>query len=274
MSNDEDDNDFICCVHGNCSCNSLDIALASLTSNVLINITTDVMLFSLNKVSGIVNVSVIGYNNPTVNCIDIGGMHFTYSHNLIFKGITLSGWGVRLNHRIEPGLHLSYSSNNLILNCVFQYSIGSAVVLLISKTVIISSCRFSNNEVACIHVINQIVYFTGKILFTNNEAGRTGGIYISNHSTITFSKSSDITFQNSGRFRYGVLLTNDSAISFDQNSNTIFNDNNARGSIISSKFNSSITFAASCKVTLILIAIQVLPYLLLVTLKLHLWEAQ
>ena len=33
-----------CCVYGNCSCNSLDHALANLTSNVLITITTDVTL--------------------------------------------------------------------------------------------------------------------------------------------------------------------------------------------------------------------------------------
>ena len=30
-----------CCVHGNCSCNSLDHVLANLASNVLINIMTD-----------------------------------------------------------------------------------------------------------------------------------------------------------------------------------------------------------------------------------------
>ena len=249
LSSNEDDNDFICCVYGNCSCNSLDIALASLTSNVLINIKTDVMLFSLIKVSDIVNVSIIGYNNPSVNCIDIGGMHFTYSHNLIFKGITLSGCGVRLNYLIEPGLHLSYSSNIIIQNCVFQYSIGPAVVLLISKNVTVSSCSLFNNEVACIHVINQIVYFTGKILFTNNKVGHNDGIYISNHSTVIFNESSDVKFQNSDRFIYGILLKNNATILFDQKSTAIFNDNNASRSIISANLNSSITFAASCKVT-------------------------
>ena len=33
-----------CCVYGNCTCNSLDYALANLTSNVLINITTPHLL--------------------------------------------------------------------------------------------------------------------------------------------------------------------------------------------------------------------------------------
>ena len=44
FTNAEDDNSHVCCVYGNCTCNSLDHALANLTSNVLINITTDVML--------------------------------------------------------------------------------------------------------------------------------------------------------------------------------------------------------------------------------------
>ena len=72
---------FTCCVYGNCSCNSLDYALTHLTSNVLINITTDVTLSSLAKVSDLENVSIIGHNNPTVNCRKVGGMHFIFCHN-------------------------------------------------------------------------------------------------------------------------------------------------------------------------------------------------
>ena len=52
--------------------NSLDHALANLTSNVLINITTDVTLSSLVRVSNLENVSLIGHNNPTVNCTVFG----------------------------------------------------------------------------------------------------------------------------------------------------------------------------------------------------------
>ena len=36
----------LCCIYGNCSCLSLYSALSNLTSNVLINITTDVELYS------------------------------------------------------------------------------------------------------------------------------------------------------------------------------------------------------------------------------------
>ena len=71
LPNNEGDSNSTCCVHGDCSCNSLDVALASLPNNVLISIMTDVTLFSLIKVSYLENVSIIGYNNPTVNCRNI-----------------------------------------------------------------------------------------------------------------------------------------------------------------------------------------------------------
>ena len=66
ISDDEDlstsgdgDSNLMCCVYGNCSCNSLDHALANLASNVLINITTDVMFTTLINASNLENVSII-----------------------------------------------------------------------------------------------------------------------------------------------------------------------------------------------------------------------
>ena len=108
FSDDEDfftsgDGDFFtCCVYGNCSCNSLDYALSHLTSNVLINITTDVTLSSLAKVSDLENVSIIGHNNPNVNCRNVGGIQYTFCHNCIIKNIIWDGCGTKA----EPGLKL------------------------------------------------------------------------------------------------------------------------------------------------------------------------
>ena len=89
--NGEGNNSHICCVYGKCTCNSLDHVLTNLTSNVLINITTDVKLSSLIERSDLHNVSIIGHNNPTVNCQHIGGIHFTFCHNSIIQGFT---WNV------------------------------------------------------------------------------------------------------------------------------------------------------------------------------------
>ena len=137
------DDNLMCCVYGNCSCNSLDHALANLTSNVMINITTDVTLSSLISASNLVNVSIIGYNNPTVNCKRAGGTHFNFCHNCIIQDITWDGCGTET----EAGIKLSDSSNIAIENCSFQYSKGPVIVLLrVSGHVNISHCNFVHNN--------------------------------------------------------------------------------------------------------------------------------
>ena len=137
-----------CCVYGNCSCGSLDHALANLTSNVLINITTDVTLSSLVTVSDLENVSIIGHDNPTVNCMVFGGIHLNFCYNCIFQGIVWDGCGNNsIDYHTEPGLKLSNSSNITINNCSFQYSKGQAVLLSeVSGYVNINHCQFVNNN--------------------------------------------------------------------------------------------------------------------------------
>ena len=129
FTNGENDNSHVCCVYGNCTCYSLDHALANLTSNVLINITTNVMLSSIIERSDLQNVSIIGHTSPTVNC-NTGGIHFTFSHNCIIQGIIWDGCGIEITDNLtEPGISLNYSSNVTIQNCCFQHSIGQALVL-------------------------------------------------------------------------------------------------------------------------------------------------
>ena len=137
------DSNLMCCVHGNCTCNSLSLALASLTSNVLINITTDVMLSSLNNALNLENISIIGHNNPTVNCKKTGGVHFNFCYNCIIQDITWDGCGTET----EPSIKLSESSNMVIKNCSFQYSKGPAIILSgVLGHVNISHCCFMHNN--------------------------------------------------------------------------------------------------------------------------------
>ena len=245
--NNESNSNFTCCEYENCSCMSLDIALANLTSNVLINITTNVTLSSLINMSDLENISIIGYDNPTVKCRNIGGIHFTYCHNCIFKGITWDGCSKEYkNHWLK----LSYSSNILIQNCLFQHSIGQVVVLLKSQNVTISKCMFLSNKNVCIHVINQSLYLIGNILFKSNTAKNGSGIYISDHSTIIFYENSNVTFfQNSAIKGAAIFLRNNSSILFDHNTTVLFNENNADNGTIFSEACSRVTFVASCKVT-------------------------
>ena len=121
-----------CCTftNVNCSCPSLYSALANLTSNVLINITTDVKLFSIVTLSDLANITIIGHNNPTINCDNSGGVHFMNCSHCVIDGITWEGCGTGNNvGNNDPVLKFFNSSNILIKNCSFQHSIGQAVVL-------------------------------------------------------------------------------------------------------------------------------------------------
>ena len=135
-----------CCIYGNCSCQSLYNALANLTSNVLINITTDVELSSIIQRVNLANITITGYNNPTVNCNNSGGLHFISCSNCTIKGIAWKRCGYRNtsdNGNAYPVLQLTNSSNTTIQHCSFQHSIGQAVALSgVLRDVNIKYCSF------------------------------------------------------------------------------------------------------------------------------------
>ena len=305
-----------CCVYGKCTCSSLDHALANLTSNVLINITTDMTLSSLVTVSDIENVSIIGHNNPTVNCRSVGGIQFTFSHHLIIQDITWIRCGTASNDT-KPGLLLSYSFNVTIQNCTFQQSVGRAIVLSeMSGDVIINGCKFLNNshysdhgaavhyssndtrnssqivftihdcnfsynnkmkslvyfenilpvlkynkiifsnsvfdsnQGTSIHAINHNISLNGEVLFQNNTADNGAGIYISDHSTVTFGENSDVKFiQNSANIEGGaIVLRNNSSIVFDQNCMVTFINNSATNGTVYSDTGSNVMFKGNSHV--------------------------
>ena len=267
FSDDEDssisgDGDFSsCCVYGNFSCNSLDYALSHLTSNVLINITTDVTLSSLANVSGLENVSIIGHSKPTVNCRKVGGMHFTICHNCIIKDIIWDGCGTKA----EPGLKLSYSSNIIIQNCYFQHSIGQAVVLSevtgdvnvnhcqfvynshyrghgaavhysssnvthhLQPLLTISNCNFTNNKGAksLVYIENRISEHADNVMLYYSKFCHNQGtsIYVTNQK---LSLSGKLLFQNNtGKSDTGIYITDHSTVMFGRNSNVKFIQNSA-----------------------------------------------
>ena len=139
----------LCCIYGNCSCPSLYTALANLTSNVLIKITTDVTLSSIISLADLKNITITGHNNPTVNCNSSGGLQLTSCHNCIIEGISWDRCGeenIRENIS-RPVLKVINSSNITIKDCLFQHSIGQAIVLSqMNGDVNISHCNFSSNN--------------------------------------------------------------------------------------------------------------------------------
>ena len=299
---DVHDNHVVCCIYGNCSCPSLHSALAHLTSNVVINVTTDVELSSIISLVNLVNITITGHNNPTVNCNNSGGLHFMSCYNSTIQGITWERCGSRNisdtfnEENMYPVLQLFNSCNIAIRNCSFQHSRGQAVVLLgISGDAIIShcnflfnkeyrghgaavyysssnaskegsllqfminSCNFHHNERAksivyfgqsstnfseClylknskfhhnigtpIYVSNQNLNINGNVEFYRNIAKNGGGIFISDHSNVTFHKSAAITFTNNTATNNGgaVYLINHSRILFKEHPTINFTNNTA-----------------------------------------------
>ena len=258
------ENGNMCCVNGNCTCNSLDHALANLTSNVLINITTDVMLSSLIKLPDLENVSIIGHNNPTVNCKTVGGVHFNCCHNCIIQGITWNECGTKvINNNTEPGLALSYSTNIIINNCLFQHSKGQAVLLsAVSGNVSIVNCRFTHNSQyrghgAAIHYSSgyltncpqlsfiisdcnftynkhaeSLVYIENRIPECNSNIVFYSSRFCHNQGSSVYAISQNIYFNerllfqnNTGKSGTGIYVRDCSTVIFGENSEVTFFQN-------------------------------------------------
>ena len=253
----------ICCMHGYCPCSSLDNALGNLTSNVLLNITTDVTLISLIHTSNLANVSIIGYNNPTVNCRGAAGIHITSCHNCIIQGITWDGCGTDND---EPGLKLTNSFSITIQNCSFQLSRGQVVALSeISGHLNINYCKFVNNNRYKGHGAIMNIMFSN---VTNSQPsfkihdcdfsynkGAKSLIYINNkisehNINITISSSEfyhnqgasvytinqklhltgKILFQhNTANYGTGIYISDHSTVVFGEDSNVKFLKNTAQG---------------------------------------------
>ena len=175
-------------------------ALANLTDNTVINITTNVQLSWISTVIGFTNILITGHNNPTVNCNHYGGLSIVSCYNCTIEGLTLDGCGasnISDNENYLPAIQLYNSSNVTIKNCSFQYSVGQAIVLSgMSREVSISDCNFLfNNQYkghgAAIHYSSNIThvyplkFVIDNCTFSYNE-GAESIVYLGHSSTILY----------------------------------------------------------------------------------------
>ena len=141
---------------------ALDHQLGNLTNNGLINITADMMLLSIVSLVGLENVSIIGHDNPTVNCDNVGGIYFDNCHNCTIIGITWEKCGNKTDSK--PAIELYNSSNIIIQNCFFLLSQTQVIALSeISGNVSINNCKFVFNKHfegkgTVIHYLSKIKY--------------------------------------------------------------------------------------------------------------------
>ena len=164
------------------------------------------------------------------------------------------------------GAAIHYSSNNVpnhlqllltISYCNFSYNRDAKSLVYIenryskhNNNITIQYSKFYHNQgVTSIYVKNQKITLNGNVLFQNNTAKNGAGLYISDYSTLTFGKNSNVIFIQNSAYNGGaaVFLRNHSVVSFDQNSIFTFNNNYAISGTVYSITSSNVTFAGSCK---------------------------
>ena len=258
---------------------SFDQALGNVTSNTWITLMTDAQLSSVIQLVGLTNISIIGYNDPTVNC-NLGGFHFVSSYTIMIRGIVWEGCGVNSNDNTHPVLQLHNSSNITIENCSFQHSVGQAVVLSdVSGDVKINDCKFLFNTqfnghgAAIFYLSNSfyelnftitrsafynnkgtksIVYFGQSstmpneysILIHNSNFSHNKGVplYLSN-TNLSFS-GNNAFYGNAACNGAGIVISDHSNVSFHKRAIVNFRDNaaNSNGGAIYLINHSSILF--------------------------------
>ena len=251
------------CVDRDCSYYSFDQALSNLTSNVLINIMTDISLSSIIQLADLSNISIKGHQNPTVNCDNYGGLSFTSCRNLSIEGITWKGCGISNTDSSHPAVYLYNCTSITIANCTFQYSLGQVVVLSgVSGDVNINYCNFSFNKyykgnglalhysdsfnnntplyliiTGCSFYHNEgakgVMYFAGlfkvhEYLYLENSKfyhNKGVAIYLSNQ---TLHMNGNIEFHNNTAEKGGgIFVTNSSKILLHKSSKVNFVNNTA-----------------------------------------------
>ena len=138
-----------CCIYKNCSYSSFADLLANITSGDKICITIDMVLSSVIHLTDLKNISIIGYNNPTVQCGYSGGLHFVSCHNVTIEGITWNECGANISVGLSlgTGMYIQTSSAINFRNCTFQKSLGQSIALSeVSGSVNINNCKFTHNE--------------------------------------------------------------------------------------------------------------------------------
>ena len=90
----------------------------SVSCNIIIDISTDIVLSSNVLFNSVNNITIIGQGNPTVNCNNIGSMKFVSCNNVTIEGVNWERCGSVNN----PGMELYNTSNIAIQNCSFHHS--------------------------------------------------------------------------------------------------------------------------------------------------------
>ena len=161
--------------------------------------------------------------------------------------------------------YFSPSHNNntfAINNCNISYNHGTSLIYIkqsnkdvfrtIYMDININNSNFHNNQGATVYLSNYVkLHISGKDSFENNVADNGAGMYISDHSTITFGENSIVKFNNNKAINGTIYAKASSNVIFKANCKVTFNNNSATqyGSAIHASDNSHVKFMENSKVT-------------------------
>ena len=172
------------------------------------------------------------------------------------------------NHHGNHGAAVHcYSSNDFaqllltISDCTFNYNDGTSIVYFYhsgtsQEYLSLENSTFNNNQGVSVYIVNQQLFISGLVLFEENNATCGSGLFVDDHASVIFTKTSITKFRNNiGRNDGGaIFLSNYSMISFDHDSIVVFNSNIAarRGalflkitSVVITRGNSEIIFSGN-----------------------------
>jgi len=270
------ENASLCCATASCTCNSLLPTLVSLTDNTVINITTDVVLTSIVPIEGVENITILGYNNPTVYCRGNGALRFTSSNNVTVEGIVWEECG----SNNSPTLGFYNSSKLTIRRCTFEHSQYRAIQLFnVFGYVSISTCIFAHNNLHikvhgsailysslysqsnltignCYFAENgeakSVIYFYGNSNEENKAISLQNSIFINNQVLPVFVFNHNLHISGNVSFNNNIgggIMSHNSNITFTGNSAVKFHNNSANyGGAINSDKSSAIFFTGHCRV--------------------------
>ena len=149
------------CLSSKCHCKNLEDMLPKADINdfklpLHAVISENVVLLSSQLELGNHNISIIGTNNPTVLCVNGGGLIFLSewssgyrSRNIAINGITWIGCGLADIEVVDFTAVLAFSNYNnvTIQKCSFLYSAEQVVYLNAIRYVKIIDCRFENTGI-------------------------------------------------------------------------------------------------------------------------------
>ena len=147
-----------------------------------------------------------------------------------------------------------------ISNCNFSYNGEAKSIVAFEYShhlsfvhihIYFNNSNFYNNQGVSVYLLRGcILHINGEVLFKNNMAENSAGIYISDHSTVIYDESTNSKFVNNSVHYNGavIFLKCHSKVTFQKNSRVFFTDNKARNGIIYSEASSNVIFKANCKV--------------------------